>query len=971
MHRCRCVEVTVSFLLIFCVVSHVARAQAIPRIDDEPNNDQPILALDTGGHTNGVYKLMVSDYTRQIVSVGIDKTIRLWDLESGEPARVLRPPVANGVHGYLFSAALAPDGKLLAVGTYRALTPLHDHRVQLIDITTGEIVASLKGHIYTIYDLAYSPDGERLASASQDKTVRIWNVATGETLKVLEGHEALVHGVAWSPDGKQVVTGSYDKTARIWSVASGKTIAVMRDSQGDINTVAWRPDGKVIATGGSDKSIRLYDTAGKLIYQWSKLPNQVFGLKFSVDSKRLLYTYGSDTLPPIGADIVDMTTGKQLVHYEDHKDSPISCAFTPDGKRAITGDSIGCIRVWDSTNGTTVRKLDGRGKTMRAAGWSPDGQAIAWGTTDNGSTDLGGPLERTFCLKNLDFGPPPDKSFVRAKAKLGDLSMGFQIGAGPIDMRKILFLRNGDVISRFTSPQPIDQVSCYTLLPDGRAALGSHDGVYLFDTKTSSITKHLSERGETVLGMAPSPDNRYILTANIDQIMRVWNVDTGKLVVALFVSNDDEWIAWTSEGYYAASFAGERLMGWHINTGPESMSDFFPASRFHKSLYRPDVIQRLLEGGSLARAIEIADREQVRKTQVTHVKDLLPGDVKITEPAQSQLEDADGKVTIRARAEMKANQPVTSMRVIVNGRPYGPARAVAAPTNGEQKKEEQSAELWLPPGRHNIAVKAETESSVGLSDPVEVTRPPEGNEPQPKLHVLEIGGGSDAAALATALAAAKPKEFAEEKPRILQGNDATPEAIVTELERLRKESTLADTTFIYAAGAESLDRGGQYQLSATDDAQEALSGNDLKRLLAPIPGRIVLATDLRRSEQKMDRESTKNFCGENAAEKNNRLDAAADDFFRDLLTEDYGVIVMRTQTPRATADASNSAVLSRSLSDGVSGKADEDGDGVVQFSELSRYVPNRVRELSGGKQSTAIGQPQGVGSFPIAQPRGR
>src|SRR5438046_8617672 len=83
-----------------------APAQAIPRIDDEPNNDQPILALDTGGHTNGVYKLMVSDYARQLISVGLDKTIRLWDLESGEPTRVLRPPVATGAHGYLFSAAL-------------------------------------------------------------------------------------------------------------------------------------------------------------------------------------------------------------------------------------------------------------------------------------------------------------------------------------------------------------------------------------------------------------------------------------------------------------------------------------------------------------------------------------------------------------------------------------------------------------------------------------------------------------------------------------------------------------------------------------------------------------------------------------------------------------------------------------------------------------------------------------------------
>src|SRR5437870_1554350 len=146
MHCKRRVGAIVSFLTSICLTAQITQAQAIPRIDDEPNNDQPILALDTGGHTNGVYKLMVSDYSRQLISVSLDKTIRLWDLETGEPTRVLRPPTAVGAHGYLFSAALSPDGKLLAVGTYRALTPLYDHRIHLIDITTGEMVRSLKGH---------------------------------------------------------------------------------------------------------------------------------------------------------------------------------------------------------------------------------------------------------------------------------------------------------------------------------------------------------------------------------------------------------------------------------------------------------------------------------------------------------------------------------------------------------------------------------------------------------------------------------------------------------------------------------------------------------------------------------------------------------------------------------------------------------------------------------------------------------
>src|SRR5436190_18777228 len=111
-------------LVLVAVLGGLAGAQVPGEVDDETDPAKPILALDTGGHTNAVYKLMVSGYDNQLVSVGLDKTIRLWDLDGGEPLRVLHPPIGPGAHGYLFSAALSPDGKLLAVGTYRALTPL-------------------------------------------------------------------------------------------------------------------------------------------------------------------------------------------------------------------------------------------------------------------------------------------------------------------------------------------------------------------------------------------------------------------------------------------------------------------------------------------------------------------------------------------------------------------------------------------------------------------------------------------------------------------------------------------------------------------------------------------------------------------------------------------------------------------------------------------------------------------------------
>ena len=88
--------------------------------------------------------------------------------------------------------------------------------------------------------------------------------------------------------------------------------------------------------------------------------------------------------------------------------------------------------------------------------------------------------------------------------------------------------------------------------------------------------------------------------------MRIWDPDRDEPLLSLFVAGDD-WIAWTPEGYYAASPGGEQLMGWHVNNGPEAMASYYPASQFRKTLYRPDVIKRLLEAGSLDKALAEAE----------------------------------------------------------------------------------------------------------------------------------------------------------------------------------------------------------------------------------------------------------------------------------------------------------------------------------------------------------------------------
>src|SRR6185312_9248811 len=116
---------------------------------------------------------------------------------------------------------------------------------------------------------------------------------------------------------------------------------------------------------------------------------------------------------------------------------------------------------------------------------------------------------------------------------------------------------------------------------------------------------------EVVWALAPSPDFRYLLSGSADQVIRVWNPDKQELLLSLFVAGD-EWIAWTPQGYYAASLGGENLMGWHVNNGREPMASFYPAARFHNSLYRPDIIRRLLEAGGLQLAHQQADIASAR-----------------------------------------------------------------------------------------------------------------------------------------------------------------------------------------------------------------------------------------------------------------------------------------------------------------------------------------------------------------------
>jgi len=119
----------------------------------------------------------------------------------------------------------------------------------------------LRDHRDRVWSAAFSPDGARVVTASDDKTARIWDVATGKAIAVLSGHSQVVTSAAFSPDGERVVTASEDNTARLWDAKTGAAIAVLRGHSSAVRSPAFSPDGARVVTASWDRTARIWDVS--------------------------------------------------------------------------------------------------------------------------------------------------------------------------------------------------------------------------------------------------------------------------------------------------------------------------------------------------------------------------------------------------------------------------------------------------------------------------------------------------------------------------------------------------------------------------------------------------------------------------------------------------------------------------------------------------------------------------------------
>jgi dipeptidyl aminopeptidase/acylaminoacyl peptidase len=250
--------------------------------------------------------------------------------------------------------------------------------------TGFELLKTLPGHggDTEIKQLAWSPDGNILASCADDNAIILWDYRTGHQIRALRQHEEPVLSLAWSPDGKELASGSDDQTVRIWDPNDNKCIKTLRAHTDAVLAVAWSPQGDTLASGSTDGNICLWNRGswrkGKKLGQDS---DGIYGLAWSPDGSALAaacYNRDIQLWNPKTGRLAEKLTG-----IEDS--STFSLAWSSGGSFIAGGYYDGTVRLWDAAprSGFPLYELDGHEYEVESLTFSFDEQLLASKSIDD------------------------------------------------------------------------------------------------------------------------------------------------------------------------------------------------------------------------------------------------------------------------------------------------------------------------------------------------------------------------------------------------------------------------------------------------------------------------------------------------------------------------------------------------------------------------------------------------------------
>ncbi|MBY0459117.1 MAG: hypothetical protein K2V38_17415, partial [Gemmataceae bacterium] len=394
-----------------------------------PIDRRPLLCLDPGGHSAFVRFVGFTPDGSKVISVSEDKSVRVWDVASGEAIYTVRLPAGPDDEGKPYAAALSPDGKLLAVGGFPLNAGKSGIPFYLLSLETGALVATVPGAKEVVGALDFSPDGNLLAVGCMNGVMQVYDLAGKRWVYQVLAHNTGVKQVRFHPKRAALASLGADREVKTWALADATKFVTKTnlDAQKP-NAIDWTPDGDTLAVGCTNGEVRMYDLAGKPtqtippILENGKDPIQVARMRFLPNGKDLVF---GGVAGAGWAGITDVTTGKRPVVVKEHTNSVTVVGCSADGTLAVSaGGEANEILVWSTKDGAVLRKFQSASKGLWAVGWAKDGKSLAWGTTNRSGPDGLHAIEQTFRLDDFLPGDPPEPgAFARHNRADGGLSV--------------------------------------------------------------------------------------------------------------------------------------------------------------------------------------------------------------------------------------------------------------------------------------------------------------------------------------------------------------------------------------------------------------------------------------------------------------------------------------------------------------------------------------------------------------------